>query len=247
MTMWSAIFLRMTDMGSISPGVPANLLAEVAATGADEEAAAGCAAWGAGWLGAVFCFSTKAWMSSLVMRPPMPVPRTLPRSTLASFASLRTRGEVRMGSPLAETTYSSASAAGAWGAAACGAGAEGAGAGVFASGAGVAAPADPPMVATTVLTWTVAPAWTLISLRTPVVGEGISASTLSVEISKRGSSRWTVSPTFLSHLVIVPSKMDSPIWGMTTSVLGPAGGTEGAEVLGAAELTPSGCGAGAGG
>jgi hypothetical protein len=27
-----------------------------------------------------------------------------------------------------------------------------------------------------------------------------------------------VSPTFLSHLVIVPSKIDSPIWGMMTSV-----------------------------
>src|SRR6202789_1196450 len=27
-----------------------------------------------------------------------------------------------------------------------------------------------------------------------------------------------VSPGFLSHLVMVPSVMDSPIWGMTTSV-----------------------------
>src|ERR1700722_20918173 len=52
----------------------------------------------------------------------------------------------------------------------------------------------------------------------PAAGEGISASTLSVEISKSGSSRWTVSPGFLSHLVMVPSVMDSPIWGMTTSV-----------------------------
>ena len=36
-----------------------------------------------------------------------------------------------------------------------------------------------------------------------------------------GSSRATVSPTFLSHLVSVPSVMDSPICGMRTSVPGP--------------------------
>src|SRR3979411_1128458 len=52
----------------------------------------------------------------------------------------------------------------------------------------------------------------------PAAGEGISASTLSVEISNSGSSRWTLSPVFFSHLVIVPSTMDSPIWGMMMSV-----------------------------
>ena len=56
----------------------------------------------------------------------------------------------------------------------------------------------------------------LISLSTPATGAGISASTLSVEISNRGSSFSTVSPAFLSHLVMVPSKIDSPICGMTT-------------------------------
>ena len=50
------------------------------------------------------------------------------------------------------------------------------------------------------------------------VGAGISASTLSVEISKIGSSRLTASPTFFSHLESVPSAIDSPIWGMTTSM-----------------------------
>jgi len=54
---------------------------------------------------------------------------------------------------------------------------------------------------------------------TPAIGDGISASTLSVEISKSGSSRLTVSPIFLSHLVTVPSAMDSPICGMITSVI----------------------------
>ena len=82
----------------------------------------------------------------------------------------------------------------------------------------LAAGAAPPMTATTVLMPTVAPSGTLISLRMPASGEGISASTLSVEISKRGSSFSTRSPGFLSHLVMVPSTIDSPIWGMITSV-----------------------------
>src|SRR5579863_620463 len=93
--------------------------------------------------------------------------------------------------------------------------AAGAGAGA-AAGAAAAAPAAS-IVATTVLMGTVWPSAILISFRTPAEGEGISASTLSVEISKSGSSRSTLSPGFLSHLVIVPSKMLSPIWGMTTS------------------------------
>src|SRR6185437_7489825 len=57
-----------------------------------------------------------------------------------------------------------------------------------------------------------------MSCKTPEAGAGISASTLSVEISKRGSSRWTLSPGFFSHLVMVPSTIDSPIWGMMISV-----------------------------
>jgi hypothetical protein len=53
----------------------------------------------------------------------------------------------------------------------------------------------------------------------PAAGEGISASTLSVEISNSGSSRSMRSPTFLSHFVTVPSAIDSPIWGMMTSAM----------------------------
>jgi hypothetical protein len=84
----------------------------------------------------------------------------------------------------------------------------------------VAVAASPsPMTPTTVLMGTVAPGSTRISLRTPEAGAGISASTLSVEISKSGSSRTTRSPTFFIHLVIVPSAIDSPIWGMMTSVI----------------------------
>ena len=75
------------------------------------------------------------------------------------------------------------------------------------------------MTATTALTCTVSPSVTLIWLITPATGAGISASTLSVEISKSGSSFSTRSPSFFSHLEIVPSTIDSPIWGINTSVV----------------------------
>jgi len=60
-------------------------------------------------------------------------------------------------------------------------------------GAGGTATASPaaPITATTLLTGTVSPALTRISATTPAAGEGISASTLSVEISNSGSSRST--------------------------------------------------------
>src|SRR5260370_39425455 len=64
---------------------------------------------------------------------------------------------------------------------------------------------------------TVCPSPTLISFNTPAAGEGISASTLSVDISKSGSSRSTFSPGFFRHFVMVPSKILSPIWGITMS------------------------------
>src|SRR5881394_1495060 len=113
----------------------------------------------------------------------------------------------------------------------------GAGAGVGAGGAGAGglgdsrgaetdggalvalAPASVSSTATSVCTGTVWPSCTLISASVPAAGAGISASTLSVEISNSGSSRFTGSPTFLSHLLSVPSAMDSPIWGMRTSTL----------------------------
>ena len=86
--------------------------------------------------------------------------------------------------------------------------------------AGAAAAAAAPaasITATTVWIGTVCPSLTLISFSTPAEGAGISASTLSVEISNSGSSRSMRSPGFLSQLVMVPSKMLSPIWGMMTS------------------------------
>src|SRR6185437_7319367 len=90
------------------------------------------------------------------------------------------------------------------------------------AGAGVAAPTPAATSvsnrATTVCTGTVWPSVTRISAITPVDGAGISASTLSVEISNIGSSRFTVSPIFFNHFDSVPSAIDSPIWGMTTSM-----------------------------
>src|SRR6476469_4129957 len=91
------------------------------------------------------------------------------------------------------------------GGAAAAAGGAGASAGFAAAGGvAVASPASP-RTPTTVLIGTVCPSATRISVRVPATGAGISASTLSVEISKMGSSRLTLSPTFFSHLVIVPS------------------------------------------
>ncbi len=102
-------------------------------------------------------------------------------------------------------------------------GAEGFGAGRFSllrSRGGAAAGLAPasPITATTVFTSTVSPSFARISVITPAAGDGISASTLSVEISNSGSSRSTVSPTFLIQRTIVPSAIDSPICGITTSV-----------------------------
>ena len=54
----------------------------------------------------------------------------------------------------------------------------------------------------------------VIEYRIPDFGDGISVSTLSVDISTIGSSIFTNSPTFLSHLVTVPSVIDSPSSGI---------------------------------
>src|SRR5258707_2099063 len=84
--------------------------------------------------------------------------------------------------------------------------------------AGGAAAADP-ISATIVLIGTVSPSFTRISEITPAAGDGISASTLSVEISNSGSSRSTLFPTFLIPRTIVPPAIDSPLSRVTTSVI----------------------------
>src|SRR5215475_3252781 len=110
-----------------------------------------------------------------------------------------------------------AAGAGGVGAADLGAGASALGAAAGAGAGALAAEPAASITPTTVWIGTVCPSLTLISFSTPADGDGISASTLSVEISKSGSSRSTLSPGFFSHLVMVPSKMLSPIWGITTS------------------------------
>ena len=74
-------------------------------------------------------------------------------------------------------------------------------------------------LATGVPTSTVSPSFTRISASVPAAGAGTSVSTLSVVISNSGSSRATASPARFSHLTIVPSAIDSPIWGMTTEIM----------------------------
>ena len=72
------------------------------------------------------------------------------------------------------------------------------------------------MTASVAPTSTVSSSWTRICSSTPANGDGISVSTLSVEISSSGSSTSTVSPTFFSQRVTVPSVTDSPSAGSCT-------------------------------
>src|SRR5581483_5007488 len=243
--MCSAIRLRITDIFStMSPAPGANFGA--GGRGASRDSlGSGC--------GGACCPSRSMYarMSSFVTRPAMPLPWIRLRSTLCSFAILRTSGDDRW--RMASSVRGAAAGAGAGagrGAGASAAAGAGSGAGrgggagradgvldpsawgdggggvagagdgaVWAAAAGAAA-ASPaaPMTATTLLTGTVSPSFTRISATTPAAGDGISASTLSVEISKSGSSRSTLSPTFLIQRTIVPSAIDSPICGITTSV-----------------------------
>ena len=153
------------------------------------------------------------------MRPPAPVPAIFERSRLFSRAILRTSGD-RGPAGVVTDAETGAETAGA-GASITGAVATGAAGAASTTGAGAATGALAPSLirATTVFTPTVWPSGTSTSARTPEAGDGISVSTLSVEISNKGSSRSTVSPAFFSHLVNVPSTMLSPIWGITTSVI----------------------------
>src|SRR5262245_20515512 len=207
--MCSAIFFRIADIGPRSTRAPP----------ANEGPAAFVEAVGAAAPPAPPA-ATKSRMSFLVTRPPEPVPGTRPGSIPCSAAIFRTTGETNAAS--SEPAGGSGSGAflgaagrgGEAGAALGGSAFAGAGRGSFAV---AAAPASVSITATTWLTGTVSPSLFLISTRTPAAGEGISASTLSVEISNSGSSLWTLCPIALIHFVIVPSAIDSPIWGITTS------------------------------
>src|SRR5437899_3887446 len=238
MIMWSAVVLRILENGSTrSPGQGSTVgwtTGPVDGTG-DGGRGTGAVA------GALAPVSMKPRMSCLVTRPANPVPGMVEMSSWCSAAILRTSGverrrsrssAVSAPSPLGGTGagFAGGAAAGTappeaagarWAAAEGGADTAAAGAGArwaaAEGGTGVAALLSVSITATSVWTGTVWPSCTLISASTPAVGAGISASTLSVEISNSGSSRFTSSPSFLSHLLKVPSAIDSPIWGINTS------------------------------
>src|SRR3989449_1291899 len=222
MIMWSAVILRIFENGSTrSPGQGSTA---GCCTGPDG-AAAGRRVPGAVGTGAPCSMNPK--MSCLVTRPANPVPGMAEISTRCSAAILRTSGVERLRSrssavsppsPLGAATGDAGVGRGTTGEAAAGGGAALGGAGAGGAATGTGALLSVSITATSVCTGTVWPSCTLISASTPAAGAGISASTLSVEISNNGSSRFTGSPSFLSHLLKVPSAMDSPIWGMRTSM-----------------------------
>ena len=155
-----------------------------------------------------------------------PFPGTFAMSIPCSSAIFRTTGVERVRNlssalwPPADGAATVATGGGA-GASAVGIVAAGTAASGTAAAAGAPAPGAAPsgsMNATIVPTSTVSPSATEISTSVPDAGDGISASTLSVDISKMGSSRSTVSPSCLSHFETVPSAIDSPIWGIGTSM-----------------------------
>src|SRR5688572_392088 len=156
---------------------------------------------------------TLMWLttSSLVTRPPRPVP-----ATSAGLTSLRAAWAAAPGgSSLPPVFAAGAAAAVLAGAAAAGAAA----AGAAAAGAGAAATAPSSMIATICWLVTVSPSLNLISLITPSTGEGTSSTTLSVSRSSRFSSRRTLSPAFLCQVAMVASETDSGRTGTLTSML----------------------------
>ena len=172
------------------------------------------------------------------------------KSTPCFSASLRTSG-VTYGtlSPEADTVADAAAgvlAASFFGSSLTGssssAGAASSSAGAASSSAGAAAAFASPMRAMTAPTSTVSSSSARISTMVPATGDGISVSTLSVETSRSGSSTSTVSPTALSHWVMVPSVTDSPSSGISTSVAAPVA----AGASGAASFFGSSSSAGAG-
>ena len=161
----------------------------------------------------------------MVTRPPAPEPVMPPMSTPCSLAMRRTSGDERWPRPSAASATRRQPAPRPAEAAPRAGPRRPSGISVAAAAglaerppAAATAAAPAPIVATTLWIGTVSPSFTAMSSSTPAAGDGISASTLSVEISKSGSSRSTASPTFLIQRTIVPSAIDSPIWGITTGV-----------------------------
>ena len=151
------------------------------------------------------CFSQRVTVPSVTLSPSS--------GSTTSFASPAGAAGGAAGAAGASAT-GAAGAGSATGAAGAGSAAAGA-----AAGSAAAAPEPSPIFARMAPTSTVSSSATRISSITPETGEGISVSTLSVEISSSPSSASIVSPTFLSQRVTVPSVTLSPSAGRTTDVL----------------------------
>ena len=154
--------------------------------------------------------SATARTSSLVIRPPGPVPRTCERSTPRSSAILRAMGEANWrtptsGEPLAVGGTSTGAATVVAVARAC-----------SGPASGTDSPALPmyPMASPV---GTVTPSGTTILRSEPLTGASISTTALSVSISTIASCCETVSPSRLSQATTVPFSMSYPIWGITTA------------------------------
>ena len=94
-TMRCAMTLRSRDIFSRVPRLSETAAAAAGAPPPDAAGAVGAAAAGAagsGWAAAALAFSAASRTSCLRIRPPIPVPVRLPRSTECWAASLRTSG-----------------------------------------------------------------------------------------------------------------------------------------------------------
>jgi len=183
----SAMRLRSLVMGTRCSG-----RSPLTATGGTTGAAATAGLAAAGWA---------ASASSLVIRPPRPVPATLSGATPFSSRILRAAG------------LATAAVAAAWAAG-------------WAVGAGAAAAAGSPADGlASVSIWAItspevtgAPSPLRIFTSTPSAGAGVSSTTLSVSISTRFSSRRTNSPSFLCQATSEASATDSDSCGTFTSI-----------------------------
>src|SRR3989454_6203428 len=161
-----------------------------------------------------------ASMSSFVMRPSGPLPRTVARSMACSAASFRASGETFNRSVASVGAAAGGAEVGRAGQAATGAGA----------GAGCAAGADrgrgwtfcpgAPITAMLAPTGALFPSSTRISSRTPPSSASISTLTLSVSISAMASPLAMGSPGRFFQFRTFPSVIASPIFGMMTSATG---------------------------
>ena len=144
------------------------------------------------------------------MRPAGPVPLMAWRSMPFSAAILRASGEALMRSPVSEIEATGAAAF--VGAGALCAEAAGATTGALAVGAAAESPFITARMPPITAFW---PSATRISLIVPSSNASISMVALSVSISASTSPISTLSPTFLCHLITVPSVMVSESLGIS--------------------------------